>query len=478
MKKFALLTFLPFIMQMLVAQNYLLQGPTGSITNSNVYQDANGLIGIGTATPAAHLDVVGGNGLSETAIPVIAPHYAGTLSPAPDYIIASRDYFDSPSNPDFNVNPVGQVGIGMANEPAILGASVDLLIQDHGWPSGSGNSNFVIIAMDDNTNGLVGITNTGSSANPAGAIAIGANSNITDAAALAIFDNAGNLGHAILAVSGTGAIGMGTSSLIAQLDINNATYPSLDYLFHIGDAGMSKDYLTVGNTSDVEVGIGILPTGINTLALQGTSGTTLDLFETSGVGNIRWFDSDGHLRHVMYDDIGLTGNLVIFPGANLFTESGVVSTAEVLGNTQVDYNLSVGGNSAITGNEAVGGNVAVTGTIRIGAEQSGSNLSNAQFTNYQLSVYGQIVAEEVVVQTSSWSDTVFSDTYRIKSLDEVENFIAKNHHLPDVPTETEAVQNGVSLGEMNKLLLQKVEELTIYTIELKKELKQLKSKIK
>jgi hypothetical protein len=102
--------------------------------------------------------------------------------------------------------------------------------------------------------------------------------------------------------------------------------------------------------------------------------------------------------------------------------------------------------------------------------------SLAAFSTYQLSVYGQIAAEEVVVVTSGWMDTVFSNTYRLKPLNEVANYIAENHHLPDVPSDKDVFQKGVSLGEMNKILTQKVEELTLYTINLEKRLSELESK--
>ena len=60
-------------------------------------------------------------------------------------------------------------------------------------------------------------------------------------------------------------------------------------------------------------------------------------------------------------------------------------------------------------------------------------------------------------------------------LQEVEDYINANGHLPEVPSAAEAEADGVDLGEMNKLLLQKVEELTLYVIDLQKQVKELKS---
>jgi len=92
---------------------------------------------------------------------------------------------------------------------------------------------------------------------------------------------------------------------------------------------------------------------------------------------------------------------------------------------------------------------------------------------YKLAVNGTIRAKGVIVDTG-WADFVFADDYKLRSLDEVESHIKKFKHLPDVPSEKEVKENGVEIGEMNKILLQKVEELTLYMIEMKKENKAMK----
>ncbi len=96
--------------------------------------------------------------------------------------------------------------------------------------------------------------------------------------------------------------------------------------------------------------------------------------------------------------------------------------------------------------------------------------------NYQLAVEGKIGAREVEVTLNSWSDFVFEDDYKLRSLKEVENYIRENNHLPDIPSEAEVLENGISLGEMNAKLLQKIEELTLYVIQQQKEIEALKAK--
>ncbi|WP_337043891.1 hypothetical protein [Emticicia sp. 17c] len=92
-------------------------------------------------------------------------------------------------------------------------------------------------------------------------------------------------------------------------------------------------------------------------------------------------------------------------------------------------------------------------------------------TGYKLAVAGDMIVEKVKVrkQASGWPDYVFSPEYKLPSLDEVEKFTKQNSHLPEIPSAKEIEKEGQDLGEMNRLLLKKVEELTLYMIELKKQ---------
>ncbi len=93
-----------------------------------------------------------------------------------------------------------------------------------------------------------------------------------------------------------------------------------------------------------------------------------------------------------------------------------------------------------------------------------------------LTVNGKIHAKEVLINTSILPDYVFNKDYPLMSLTEVKNYIDKNHHLPEVPSAAEVEKDGLKLGDMNLILLKKVEELTLYLIELKKENEALKKK--
>jgi len=83
---------------------------------------------------------------------------------------------------------------------------------------------------------------------------------------------------------------------------------------------------------------------------------------------------------------------------------------------------------------------------------------------YKLAVNGNIGAQDIIVTNTGWSDYVFQAGYRLQPLSEVSQFIQTNGHLPDIPTEAEVKEQGVSLGDMQARLLAKVEELTLHMI--------------
>lgn len=85
---------------------------------------------------------------------------------------------------------------------------------------------------------------------------------------------------------------------------------------------------------------------------------------------------------------------------------------------------------------------------------------------YELSVNGQIVCEELLVEDSAdWPDYVFKDDYRLAPLEEVEAHIRERRHLPGIPTASEIAANGLPIGEMQKRMMEKIEELTLHLID-------------
>ncbi|WP_289554030.1 hypothetical protein [Olivibacter sp. 47] len=114
------------------------------------------------------------------------------------------------------------------------------------------------------------------------------------------------------------------------------------------------------------------------------------------------------------------------------------------------------------------GDAHISNTLSVGgALKSGSKLS----------VKGKISAQEVEVTTSNWPDYVFDENYEMKSLAEIEAFVNEHKHLPGIPSKKEAEEAGVNLGDMNRKLLEKVEELTLHLIEKDKELTDVKDRL-
>jgi hypothetical protein len=116
---------------------------------------------------------------------------------------------------------------------------------------------------------------------------------------------------------------------------------------------------------------------------------------------------------------------------------------------------------------------AYMGRVRIGNVTSSHD-------GYKLFVEEGILTEKVKVaikNSEDWFDHVFEKNYALMPLHELSKYIEQNKHLPDVPTTSEVMQQGIDLGKMNGILLKKVEELTLYMIDIKKELDQTKKEL-
>ena len=106
-------------------------------------------------------------------------------------------------------------------------------------------------------------------------------------------------------------------------------------------------------------------------------------------------------------------------------------------------------------------NVSFNGNVGIG---------KAPIASYKLAVNGGIVATSLdIMNPVPQSDFVFEKDYKLRTLAETEAYVTKNKHLPEVPSAAEFKQNGYSVGTMDDILLRKVEELTLYMIELQKQ---------
>ncbi|MFM2393075.1 MAG: hypothetical protein RLZZ546_1057, partial [Bacteroidota bacterium] len=210
---------------------------------------------------------------------------------------------------------------------------------------------------------------------------------------------------------------------------------------------------------------------------------------TESVYNVTFNDTPavyGENDNTDYYGIGVQGR-----GGYKGVEGLVEKTGSSLyyGVNGLSYGTNTGSNFGVSG-LAYGGakNFGVYGKSNLGLNDyagyfEGDVAIGSAFpkkaTGYKLSVDGKIAAEEVLVDLDAdWPDYVFKQDYDLKSLEEVKAFIEKNGHLPNVPSAKEVKDNGILLGNMNKVLIEKIEELTLYILKQEEEMKSEKLKIK
>lgn len=131
-----------------------------------------------------------------------------------------------------------------------------------------------------------------------------------------------------------------------------------------------------------------------------------------------------------------------------------------------------------TGNDMQIGTSNAAGKLFLNANKVQISTSVALPDGYRLGVGGKIYCEELRVrlQSSGWPDYVFSDRYQLMPLHQLKTFIAQNNHLPNIPKAAFIEKEGFEVGDMNKRLLEKVEELTLYILQLEQRISGLEKK--
>lgn len=272
---------------------------------------------------------------------------------------------------------------------------------------------------------------------------------------------------------------------------NSSSSPTWEKNIYIGGGNDNVSSLPSNiNYANVAIGLASLTsnttgyantaTGFNTLK-SNTTGTLNAAFginslfnNTSGLANV----SMGH--NSMYENINGNTNTAIGNQTLVNNKYGSdnIAIGSFAGSNLVQGNknifIGVGALSTIsnTSNELNIGNwiFGKNGQIAIG---SFSNLPQAFITNndYQLIVRKGIRTEKIRVDIASvknWADYVFAKDYTLLPLNELEKFIKTNGHLPNVPKAEQVVKEGIDVADMNVKLLEKIEELTLHTIELNK----------
>lgn len=206
-------------------------------------------------------------------------------------------------------------------------------------------------------------------------------------------------------------------------------------------------------------------------ASTGTYGLNCD-FDNNKFYQLAYEDVEGNTTNMGKMGIGTVPGYALHtvsPGnttkasAYLWGENYGVAVG-TLNTSATYYAFAVLSNSNPDGSGATGGGKSLLYVRSDGNVGIGTSAPQAK-----LAVKGDIFAQKVKVTQSGWADFVFHPEYQLPSLQELERFIKTNKHLPEIPSGREVEKDGLDIGEMNKKLLQKIEELTLYIIDLKKE---------
>jgi hypothetical protein len=230
-----------------------------------------------------------------------------------------------------------------------------------------------------------------------------------------------------------GNVGIGIANPDARFVVRGGESQFAYYSYSDPNSGIAYDAKFGGNGNGIAVrgnsyfagniGIGTTNPGANRLAINSTSDCTMYLNSETGQTGI---------------DIFRAGQRKWYVFNNPDDGNGHLDRLEFVANT----------------------------TTRMTLDQDGT-----------LRVPTRIRAGEVIVTTNVWADNVFKPDYNLKPLHEVEKYIKKNNNLEGIPSEKEGKENGLSMGAMQAKLLQKLEETTLYLIEMKKENESLKARL-
>ncbi|WP_316824693.1 hypothetical protein [Pedobacter miscanthi] len=168
-----------------------------------------------------------------------------------------------------------------------------------------------------------------------------------------------------------------------------------------------------------------------------------------------------------------TNNIRINSFQNAIPELGALNYKLYLANDDNGYGMQFGvlnvGDGYIQQQRGDGGATA----YNLLFNPSGGNVGiGTTLPSERLTVNGKIKANEIRVNGNGAPDYVFEESYKIGTLEELEAYIKKNKHLPEIPSAKEFERDGIAVGDMNKLLLKKIEELTLHLIEKDKALKE------
>ncbi len=255
------------------------------------------------------------------------------------------------------------------------------------------------------------------------------------------------LGKAAL-VTGVGNVGIANENPKSPLSFDNSLGNKIDFFYSsdaarygIGVQGSTLQLYSDLPASKTSIGYGNSSSFIETFRIENNGATTITnpASLATGVVTASYFRAANNTFTGGIKTIG-TGTNTARMGFFTYAGAGSTSLREYMSITD-------------------------EGTIYMGQNITDFNKG----AGYKLRVQGKIIAEELRVQlTSTWPDYVFAKDYKLPSLQSLEQYIAKNQHLPNVPAADEVQKSGIALGEMQTKMMEKIEELTLYILELNK----------
>jgi len=481
---------------------------------TDIYNTNSGNVGIGTTSPTSALDIGGQlqlSGINSSTPPTglsygLFPYGGVGLGLFSGATAASQGIgiWTNPSGVKTEVMRIlsgGNVGIGTTSP------NVPLHVARYG---NNVTGNMTLLTTFTDPTGIKGISLGYNQSSQAGIIYSENNTGVGSPLEFWTYNGSSFAPRMVFVQSGN--LGIGTTSPMATLDIANGNYMGSLALNIGADISAStrttntrkvavitaptyaNTTLTTAVNTDADYNYNAVNfgggnastyaatglhffTAANTSTISGTERFTINSSGNVGIGTT----SPGSALTIRGSGTGVSIHPIgsgYFGSLAFNRESATGAIFNASGNA---FQINNGGPDANLHFQVYNGSGSnITGDALVISGSDGSvGINTASTHGYQFAVNGSAIATSVTVKLyADWPDYVLKKTYKLPSLLEVKSYINKNKHLPDMPSEQEVAKEGINLGEMNKLLTKKVEELTLYLIEQNRQLTDQQKKFK